>query len=87
MSHSYACSHGICGDGVIKLARKLYIATDQIDFSENKIFIKLDQLIYETPSVLSDINGYYVDQISMGDWAKSGNCPCCKQLLGSFWTF
>lgn len=73
-SYSYACSNGGCEGGVIKLARKLYIARDQIDFSKNKIFVLLDKFVYETPGVFSDINGYYVDQILIGDWAKSGDC-------------
>ncbi len=71
---------------------KLYIATDQIHFADNRIYVEIDAAIYETPAIHADGNGYYIVSA-----AKSGHCswyqwecsnPECQacNLIGRDWT-
>src|ERR1700735_490457 len=74
------------GKTVIELKDKFYIKTDQISLLDNKIFIQVDDLIYETPALYSDQNGFFIDKIaSSGDCAwyqwecRKVNCRTCNQ--------
>lgn len=58
-----------CNGKIIDLEQKFYVTAEQIQFSENKIYIILKDITYVTPAILSDEDGYYIEQI-----AKSGNC-------------
>lgn len=54
---------------IIKLHEKFYVKIDQINFEKNKIHIQLESIVYETPAIHSDKDGYFIDKI-----ASSGNC-------------
>ncbi|MBS0653582.1 MAG: hypothetical protein JSR39_08700 [Verrucomicrobia bacterium] len=56
-------------EGVINLEKKIYVEKDQIKLDSEKIYVELGGLIYETPVLHSDADGYYIDQV-----AKSGSC-------------
>jgi hypothetical protein len=43
---------------IIDLAKKFYVEIDQIHFRDKKIYISADDIIYETPAVFSNENGY-----------------------------
>ena len=58
-----------CCIQVVDLTKKFYITEDQIKLEGNKIYIDVEGLIYQTPAVFADENGYYIEQV-----AKSGNC-------------
>ncbi len=58
-----------CDTQIVDLTKKFYITEDQIKLSGNKIYIDVEGIIYETPAVFTDENGYYIEQV-----AKSGKC-------------
>jgi hypothetical protein len=64
-----AVSHEMNHEGMIELADKIYIESDQINFADKKIYIQIKDSIFETSAIHSDEKGYYIDQV-----AKSGNC-------------
>ena len=66
---SYAHENSPCCNRVIDLDRKFYVDVDQINFNNNRIYISVGDLTYETPAIFSDKNGYYIEQV-----AKSGDC-------------
>lgn len=68
----YACL--TCNSNEIDLARNFYVQMEQIILSSNRIYINIDHLIYETPAIFSDENGYYVNKITIDNQAKSGDC-------------
>ena len=64
-----ACVDESNSEELIDLLRKFYVKVEQIAFSDNKIYIDVEDLTYVTPAIFSDENGYYIEKI-----AKSGNC-------------
>ena len=58
-----------CNGKVIELMQKFYVQQDQIHFNNNKIYINIEDFTYATPALLSDENGYYIDQV-----VGSGSC-------------
>lgn len=55
--------------GIIDLGKKFYVNVEQVDFANQKIYIGTEGIVYETPALFSDENGYYILQI-----AQSGHC-------------
>ena len=57
---------------------KQYLHLDQIDLIENAIFVKIDDVIYETPCLYSDEMGYYILQVKKSSCAFWQHpCPWC----------
>ena len=48
---------------------KQYLHLDQIALTETAIFVKIDDVIYETPCLYSDEMGYYILQVKKSSCA------------------
>jgi hypothetical protein len=60
----------------IELPQKFYVQMDQIEISENKIYIHIDGIVYSTPALFSDENGIFVDSLKRGRCAwYEWECP------------
>jgi hypothetical protein len=62
------CQRSDC-KGLIELDEKFYVQLNQIRFSENKIYIQIEDITYETPAIHADDEGYFIEKV-----ASSGNC-------------
>ena len=66
-------AHAHCGDcagvEVETLEEKFYIYPAQICLAESGIYIATDGMLYETPAIHADENGYYITQL-----AKQSSC-------------
>lgn len=65
----YASLDTKCPCEITDLVQKFYVTADQIQLKDNKIYILIDNVTYETPAIFSDKDGYYIEQV-----AKSGGC-------------
>ena len=76
----YAETTKNCEEIQISLESKMYITVDQILFENGKIFVAMDNGIYQTPAIHADENGYYVQKLIERDcsWYE-WKCPKCHQ--------
>jgi hypothetical protein len=59
-----SCQNGqISEEGNVINCGKTYIQSDHIELIANTIFVKIDDLIYETPALYNDENGYYIMEV------------------------
>ncbi len=65
--YSYAgCNR--CGDQAHFVScPKTYIASDQIDFHENSIFVKINDVVLQTQSLNTDDDGIYFENVRDSD--------------------
>lgn len=65
--YSYADCDG-CGDQVHFVScPKTYVTSDQIDFYENFIFVKINNVIVQTQGLQTDANGIYFEKVRDSD--------------------
>jgi len=69
-----------CQEMQILLERNVYVKLEQILFENNKIFVSINDVIYQTPAIYTDENGYYIQKLferecSWYEW----KCPRCYQ--------
>jgi hypothetical protein len=72
---SYASSSENCSEEIVSTLEKMYVDIDQVECSDNKIYVTVDDFVILTPALYCDDKGYYIFLA-----AKSGNCAWCKQL-------
>jgi hypothetical protein len=58
----HACK--TCNGEMIDLAQKFYVKLHQVNFSNDKIYIHVEDFVYETPAIFSDVNGYYIEKVA-----------------------
>lgn len=69
----------------IEFLENYYIESEQVVFTDKKIYVSIDDEKYETPALFSDENGYYIQKIrgkctgvcTWYEW-ECGNCHFCN---------
>ncbi len=88
---SYASSSEKCSAEIVSTLEKMYVNIDQVECSDNKIYVTTDDFVILTPALYWDDKGYYIFLA-----AESGNCawyewqcrnPTCRfcNLRGVDW--
>jgi hypothetical protein len=79
-------------DANILCCGKKYISIEQIALVDKYILVEIEGEVFETPSIHSDANGFYIENVKIADQGNCGHlqwqCPNtkCKKCNSLFYS-